>query len=187
MLAVIFSFRGRINRLQYLLGLAGLFFGSFVFCCIVGAVFLALGLAVRRSVAMLIFGFFELLVLLPAIVWISFSLQARRFRDIGWEPIFVIPAWIIATAIDLAMAQINHRSGALPFFAGPTILGCLIDLVLTACLLFWPSKTYSADDFLTTEPSAEPRPATSAWSTPPRSARSSPPASATAVFGRRGG
>jgi len=136
---------------------------------------------------MVLFGFFELFVLIPMLFWISLSLQARRLRDIGWEPVFVIPAWVVAMAIDLTMAQSGPKLWMLPF-AGPTILGWLIILLTEVCLLFWPGRTYAADDFLTLESPAEraPKPTTAAPAATRPARRPSPASPAGAGFGRRG-
>src|SRR5271154_3884479 len=96
MLAAIFSFRGRLNRIQYFLGSWGL-----GMALVVLAVILFVGALGGRSpeepqnmASLGLTALFCIVVLGPIYLWVSFSMQARRFRDIGWEPTVVIPAWI---------------------------------------------------------------------------------------------
>src|SRR5471030_930842 len=104
MLAAVFSFRGRLNRLQYFLGSWGL--GAAMFVLVVTVVASVGGLAGGGSPdqsALLKLGLaagLAFLVIGPIYLWVSFSLQARRFRDIGWEPVFVIHAWIGLDIVD---------------------------------------------------------------------------------------
>jgi hypothetical protein len=62
-------------------------------------------------------------------------LQAMRVRDIGWDPVLVIAAWFGIVFID---AIIGVK------LLGPghygTILGSIVNLVMTGILLFWPGN-----------------------------------------------
>jgi uncharacterized membrane protein YhaH (DUF805 family) len=179
MLSAVFSFQGRLNRLQYFLGAVGLGVAEFVFVLVAGA----FAVVFRQQfglIPMALLGLFVLVVVLPAVMWIGFSLQARRFRDIGWEPVFVIPAWIAVMALDLWIAQSGPKLPMLPF-AGPTILGRLINLGMVCCLLFWPGNKYG-DEFL--EPESGQTSASPAPAQPVR--RAVPAAPAVTGFGRRG-
>jgi hypothetical protein len=67
----------------------------------------------------------------------TFTLQSMRIRDIGWDPVCVIPAWIAILIVDKLIA------GKIPAWSlGPeqhgTIVGALINLALFLALLFWP-------------------------------------------------
>ena len=58
-------------------------------------------------------------------LWITFTLQSMRIRDIGWDPVCVIPAWIALLIVDKLVA------GKIPAWSlGPehqgTIVGALI-------------------------------------------------------------
>jgi len=146
MLEAVFGFHGRINRLQYFL--RSLTLG--VVTSMVMIVLLAVTVVGRRptDVAQIapMLGTLALFALpvMIANIWIGFSLQARRFRDMGWEPLIVIPSWI---AFDVVFEFIG--------FAGvlsrhPSALSSLMLLLcglgnigLGGCLLFWPG---SADD-----------------------------------------
>ncbi len=72
---------------------------------------------------------------------ISFTLQSMRIRDIGWDPVCVIPTWIAILVVDFAVA---HKFPGLSL--GPqhygTGVGGLVNLVMSLALLFWPSGDY---------------------------------------------
>src|SRR5579872_269574 len=103
MLASVFSFRGRINRLQY-------FFGNFA---VGGALallawmligFTELAPTARPSATMALDAVF-LVLAAPLALWCAVSLQARRLRDIGWEPLIVMPMWVGALVLAGFAAQ----------------------------------------------------------------------------------
>jgi uncharacterized membrane protein YhaH (DUF805 family) len=187
MLSAVFSFRGRINRLQYFLGSLGLGVAEAMLIVVVGLLFLGLRHGMGDLPAA---GVCVVLALpaLPAAAWIGFSLQARRFRDIGWEPVFVIPAWIFIMAVDRAFAGgISTSMFSVEHMLRQTILGQLFNLAMALCLLFWPGRTYTDDFFEAAQSTIRaPRPAEPAPA-PTRSAPSPFPASpAVTGFGRRG-
>ena len=72
---------------------------------------------------------------------ITFTLQSMRFRDIGWDPVCVIPGWIAILIIDIAVAKKFPGLSLGPEHHG-TAVGGLLNLGLFLALLFWPS----ADD-----------------------------------------
>jgi hypothetical protein len=63
-----------------------------------------------------------------------------RIRDIGWDPVCVIPGWIAVAIIDGLVA------GKIPAIAlggqHGTIVGALVNLALFLALLFWPSSEH---------------------------------------------
>jgi uncharacterized membrane protein YhaH (DUF805 family) len=65
-----------------------------------------------------------LVIAAPLAVWIALSLQARRLRDIGLEPLIVIPLWI--ATLGLAQSQ--------------PLIAASISLALFACLYAWPGR-----------------------------------------------
>jgi uncharacterized membrane protein YhaH (DUF805 family) len=186
MLASVFSFRGRINRLQYFLGSLGLGFAEVLLIVAIALLFVGLRHSlgdVTAAVVCLLLA----LPALPAISWIGLSLQARRLRDIGWEPVFVIPAWIVVMAVDRAFAGGSMTTLSVEHLFRQTILGQLFNLAMVLCLLFWPGRTYTDDFFEPAQPTVRaPRPAEPTPS-PARLAPSPFPASpAVTGFGRRG-
>lgn len=69
-----------------------------------------------------------------------FMLAAMRFRDIGWDPILMVSGWIAVTALDPVLAS-RVPAMALEKHDG-TVIGGLINLILTVILLFWPGSEY---------------------------------------------
>jgi uncharacterized membrane protein YhaH (DUF805 family) len=153
MLEALFSFRGRINRLQYFgwgLALAGA-----MAVLAIPLVVLMIGAHVAGAPAV---GLIALIVA-PPFLWASFALQAKRFRDIGWNPVYVIPAWIAIDAVDLLVAKTAPML-AVGALHTHTLIGVLANLILGGSLLFWPGR---ADDGAPTVVDAD-------WSRPPEPA-----------------
>ncbi len=48
-------------------------------------------------------------IVLPIFLWFSLALQAKRFRDIGWKPLYVLPGWIAAIAAGLERVSVPTR------------------------------------------------------------------------------
>jgi uncharacterized membrane protein YhaH (DUF805 family) len=130
MLAAVFSFQGRINRLQYLLGnlavgamlaLLAVLFGSFI----------GLSAATRPTLAMAVDAVF-LIIATPLALWIGASLQVRRLRDIGCGPALAIPAWIGVIVAAGLMTQGAAQS--------QIAVGTAINFAVLTCLYVWPGK-----------------------------------------------
>ncbi len=137
MLEAVFSFRGRINRVRYFL--ANLALGMAIVTLAVVAIISLGGLAhaARPTAALLPVGLL-LLVAAPVSMWISFSLQARRFRDIGWDPVLMIPGWLGVMFIDALVAR-----GVPALSLGlvhQTLFGVLANLAMLCILWFWPGR-----------------------------------------------
>jgi hypothetical protein len=71
-------------------------------------------------------------------IWLSFTLHSMRIRDMGWDPVCVIPGWIAAMIIDGVVAS---KIPAIALLHGQhgTIVGALVNVALFVALLFWPS------------------------------------------------
>lgn len=52
------------------------------------------------------------LLLAAPCLWVSLALQAKRFRDIGWNPLDVIPGWLAVSVVDLLVAVSVPTPGA---------------------------------------------------------------------------
>lgn len=138
MFHTILGFGGRMARREY-------FFAN-----------MALGLLVSLMILALIAGFTPdlgrghrgpppigltvmlLVVVLPFYLWFALAFQAKRYRDIGWNPLYVMPGSIGALTIILLLS---------PFVPGLTLIGGLLNLSLSLCLLFWPSQPTSSVDW----------------------------------------
>ena len=148
MLTGIFTFRGRINRLQYWLGSMGI--GLFVAVVLLGPL-IAGGGADSAASAGAKLGLLALLAIPTIFIafWVSLSLQARRIRDIGFNPVIVMPLWmLIAVADKLLTPGFPHLSPVQ--LASPSVVGALINLVGGAALCFWPGRGHTAQDIAAT-------------------------------------
>jgi uncharacterized membrane protein YhaH (DUF805 family) len=188
MLETVFSFRGRINRLQYFAGAVALTAALIVPVLVIGfGLFAHGGVGARPPLATLaLLGLF-VLIAIPPFLWVSFSLQARRFRDIGWNPLYVIPGWIAFQVLDRVIAQFVPALSVGPLHA-QTWIGMLVSLGLAGALLFWPGR--AEDDAAPGIGASWMRPSTPPPAAPATTATYTPAPSAAAAsaprFGRRG-
>lgn len=188
MLHNILGFGGRIGRLEYFL--ISIVFGLFVTLLVLA---LKLGLAPHGmtpgSPGSTAFLLVLLLIVLPIYLWFSLALQAKRFRDIGWDPLYVIPGWIFANMVNGVLTVAFLTVHWIPW------IGLLFNLFMSLALLFWPSGPTGTGDWgggspyfgspdsepeldRRREPNPAPRPAAATWSPAPAPVPSG--------FGRRG-
>jgi uncharacterized membrane protein YhaH (DUF805 family) len=132
-LAKLFSFHGRLTRLEFL----GWSFGAtFIF---IGAavLFIVLGVSDGRMNAA-VTGLIAILALVVAAVWSGLALQVKRVRDMGLSPLLVIGGLMAFEVFDtLVLRHVVHLS----FLPGGlhTAVGELAQLAFIGVLLFWPS------------------------------------------------
>ena len=88
--------------------------------------------------------FIPALVVVPFFLLVSCNLQAMRFRDIGWSPAYVIPAWVLIMIADASLAYAVPSLSVGTGHHHGTIIGGLVNLVLSGALLFWPSGPETA-------------------------------------------
>lgn len=145
MLAAVFSFRGRINRLQFFAASMGLF-GAEVVMFVIAIV---VGLVSGRGAALIPVALIAVAIVVGSI-WIGLSLHARRVRDVGLDPVIVIPMLTLVIGADRLVAQANP---AIAFPAGSavthglgshTLVGNLILTAYVLFLLFWPGRRSDA-------------------------------------------
>ena len=137
----LFGFDGRVNRL-------GLVWRS----AVVGAGLAAL--AAAGAVALTTFGpggvgdfqtWTQRLTMAVVLIslWAGFALATRRLRDMGIEPVYVVPAyaalWVANTELLQPLSRLEPRSFA-PIEAG-WMAG---QVVLGLALLAWPTRTGAA-------------------------------------------
>lgn len=136
MLNYIFGFNARMGRL------------AFFFCTLVaglGFVMLVYGitgnvprgrtdvlLAQASNSSALIIAFYGLLV-------VCFLLQSMRVRDIGWDPVCVMTAWIALIVLDKAIAG-RFPEYALTYQHTGTVVGALANAAMNFVLTFWPGS-----------------------------------------------
>ncbi|MDA9523941.1 hypothetical protein XI06_27600 [Bradyrhizobium sp. CCBAU 11434] len=137
MLGFVFGLNARLGRLHFFLATVALAIAMTAICFAIAMAMLRTtspsmvrpeDLTHNRAiiVAMIFFGL------------ATFTLQSMRIRDIGWDPVCVIPAWIALMIVDHVVA------GRLPASAiggehQGTMVGGLVNLGLLLALTFWPS------------------------------------------------
>jgi uncharacterized membrane protein YhaH (DUF805 family) len=181
MLGFLFGFNARLGRMHFFLGTIVLAVVMTAICFAIAAtVFQQMPRGFRPTEADLMT--WPSLVAIVFFGFVTFTLQAMRIRDIGWDPVCVIPAWIAFALVDGLIAT---RFPSLSIGQGHhgTIVGALINLVLFGAMLFWPSGDY--DDWTPTLAGPRAKP-----DDPARRQRAAPEAriaqATRADFGRRG-
>jgi uncharacterized membrane protein YhaH (DUF805 family) len=137
MLGFVFGLNARLGRLHF-------FLASVALAIVMTAICFAIAMAALRTTspgmirpedfarnwaiigAMILFGL------------ATFMLQSMRIRDIGWDPVCVVPAWFALMIVDHVLA------GRFPAWAigeehQATMVGGLVNLALMLALTFWPS------------------------------------------------
>jgi len=69
---------------------------------------------------------------------VSLQLQCMRIRDIGWDPVCVMPGWFVVMIFDKILAT-KFPALALTHDHTGTVVGALVNLGLGLALMFWPS------------------------------------------------
>jgi len=133
MLGFLFGFNARLGRLHF-------------FLASIGAAILMT--AISAAIAAVAFQNAQVIAAVILFGWMSVTLQSMRVRDIGWDPVCVIPGWIAATIIDGVVAS-KIPAIALAHGQHGTIVGALVNVALFLALLFWPSggHDYSAPTY----------------------------------------
>jgi uncharacterized membrane protein YhaH (DUF805 family) len=158
MLGFLFGFNARLGRLHF-------FFASIVLAVVMTAICFLIAMSggvhappVRTR------PIFEqltwpMLIAAGFFVVATLTLQSMRFRDIGWDPVCVIPAWFALLAVDeLVATKMPAWSLGQEYHA--TIVGGLVNFGLLLALTFWPSGDYdgpSETPRTTDTPSPKPR------------------------------
>jgi uncharacterized membrane protein YhaH (DUF805 family) len=141
MLGFLFGFNARLRRLQFFLATIAV---AILMTAICFAIFSYAfqhwprGTVPNLALAMTLWPVLAATVLFG---WLTFTLYAMRIRDIGWDPVCVIPGWIAVMIIDYLIATKFPAMSLGPEHHG-TAVGGLVNLALTLALLFWPSGHY---------------------------------------------
>jgi len=139
-MSYLFGFNARIGRLHYFLSTILLGVVITVMTFAVASTSLG-GLAQGASLSQMkgpLIG----IVLMFALA--SFMLYSMRFRDIGWDPVCVIPLWIALVVVDRVIAA-KIPAVSLGHDHPGTIVGVLVNLGLVLALLFWPSGAHETE------------------------------------------
>ncbi|QAU47170.1 hypothetical protein [Bradyrhizobium guangzhouense] len=137
MLGFVFGLNARLGRLHFFLATVAL-------AIVMTAICFAIAMAMLRTTSPSMVRPEDLTrnwAIIGAIVCFglaTFMLQSMRIRDIGWDPVCVIPAWIALMIVDHVVA------GRFPAWAiggehQGTMVGGLVNLGLLLALTFWPS------------------------------------------------
>jgi uncharacterized membrane protein YhaH (DUF805 family) len=145
MLGFLFGFNARLGRLHYFLATIGLAIVMAAICFVIAGSYIQSTPGVKISSAALmnawsvwLAGWF--------FIWMTFMLQSMRIRDIGWDPVCVIPAWIAILIVDrLVAAKIPAWTLGPDYHA--TVVGGLTSLGLILALMFWPSGDYQGPTY----------------------------------------
>jgi uncharacterized membrane protein YhaH (DUF805 family) len=139
MLGFVFGLNARLGRLHY-------FLATIAVAVAMTAIAFAIGLSAYHTTPR------GMPLSLDTVKWpviaagllfflITFTLQSMRVRDIGWDPVCVIPGWIAILIIDMLVAN-KFPALALGREHQGTAVGALVNLALFLALLFWPSGDY---------------------------------------------
>jgi uncharacterized membrane protein YhaH (DUF805 family) len=136
MLGFMFGLNARLGRLHY-------FLSTIAVAVVTTAISFAIALSVYDASPQgvpLSFDTVKWPVIVAGVVFglVSLTLQSMRIRDIGWDPVCVIPGWIAVLIIDIVVARKFPGWSLGPEHHG-TAVGALVNLVLFLALLFWPS------------------------------------------------
>ena len=164
MISTILGFGGRIGRLRYLM--LSLLLGAVMTALVFAIVFGMMPRGGDRDAGETRMLIAATVIVGPPFVWFTLTLQAKRLRDIGWSPLYVLTGWVGIHIVDAILA---------PTGSGGTVIGKTIDAAMVLVLLFWPGREPDEQDweppvFGTTTPATPTatvrRPATAAASTP---------------------
>jgi uncharacterized membrane protein YhaH (DUF805 family) len=138
MLNLVFGFNARIRRLQF-------FLASLALGLVMGVFVVAYGMHAVQGASRLrpadIVTSRPMLIAIALFMYATFILQSMRFRDIGWDPVCVVPAWIAIVFVDhfvtvkfptLSIGQEHFHTAA----------GAVVNLGLYLALAFWPSGDF---------------------------------------------
>jgi uncharacterized membrane protein YhaH (DUF805 family) len=141
MLGFLFGFNARIGRLNYFLATIGLAIVMTGLCfAIMAAVYQGTAHGTPVSFAQVMW---PVMAVMAIFILASLSLQCMRIRDIGWDPVCVMPTWLAIMAIDWLVAS-KFPAWSLGREHFGTIVGGLVNFGMTLALLFWPGAEYVA-------------------------------------------
>jgi len=163
MLAKLFSFKGRLARLEFL----GWSFAAIVAIWLTATFLVATAIVDFKNsggLGTIAIVFLIGLAMCVALIWSGLALAVKRIRDIGYSPLLVIGALILYDIVDMAVLTYFIPMRAFWPFQQYTIIGGTVHLVYFAALLLLPSE--GAD--VTAEPSSSDPPSRAVAAPAPR-------------------
>jgi uncharacterized membrane protein YhaH (DUF805 family) len=143
MLGFVFGFNVRLGRMQFFLATMGLAIVMTAICFAIASYFYPYNPRAALPSAQLIG--WPVIVAGLGFAYMTFTLQSMRIRDIGWDPVCVIPAWVAILIVDKLVAD-KFPSLAYGHDAHGTLVGAAINLLLFLALMFWPGGEYGGAD-----------------------------------------
>jgi hypothetical protein len=141
MLGFLFGFNARLGRLHFFLSTIGLAVVMTVLCfAVASSIYRSTPHGMPLSFAQMAWP-----VIVLAIIFMlgTFSLQCMRIRDMGWDPVCVVPAWFAIMIVDRVIAT-KFPGWSLGSEQPGTAVGAVINLGLLLALTFWPSADHAA-------------------------------------------
>ena len=149
MLGFLFGLNSRLGRLHFFLSLIGLgLLAAVVLFVLTGRV--PQNGQLRGDVAFVLNNSGVIVALIVFTV-ASLQLQCMRIRDIGWDPVCVMPGWFAMMIIDKLIAT-KFPALALDYQHTGTAVGGLANFALGLALLFWPTGDIEDSERSTGEP-----------------------------------
>src|SRR5260370_35136093 len=124
MLGFLFGFNARLGRLHYFLSTIALAVVMTAVCFAIASY--AIQNTPRGTDPSVGLIAWPVIVSILVFLWITCPLQSMRIRDIGWDPVCVIPAWIAGLILGNLVADKLPACSWSPEHQG-TILGALIN------------------------------------------------------------
>jgi uncharacterized membrane protein YhaH (DUF805 family) len=141
MLGFLFGFNARLGRLHYFLATVAVAIG--MTAAIYAYMSHTFGVAPKGTRLPPDLMTWPVIVLAVVFMWITFTLQSMRIRDIGWDPVCVIPGWIALLIFDTIVAS-KVPAWSLGQEHHGTAVGALVNFGLLLALTFWPSGEYES-------------------------------------------
>jgi uncharacterized membrane protein YhaH (DUF805 family) len=144
MLGFLFGFNARLGRMHYFLATIALAVVMTAICFVIASY--AFQHTPKGTLSTADLMTWPVIAAMVFFGWMTFTLQSMRIRDIGWDPVCVIPAWIAILIVDMLVA-VKIPAWSLGQDHSGTVVGALINLALFLALLFWPSGDYESPTF----------------------------------------
>lgn len=158
MLGFLFGFNARLGRMHYFLATIALALLMAAICFVIADY--VYQHSPDRSISPAALLGWPVIAAMVFFGWMTFTLQSMRIRDIGWDPVCVIPSWFALLIIDKLVAG-KIPAWSLDHEHNGTMVGALVNFGLVLALTFWPSGDTQSPSPTFTETRGRPDRATS--------------------------